>query len=502
MAEEKKKRIIRVALVVIGIIVVSLIFNKVLDKWDSFRSVIDAIFSASMPIIVGCIIAFLLNPILVFFDRLFHTIFQDRIIKDKRRLFRTSRCLAIIFTIVIFLGVISGLLYMVIPQLYDSIKTLIANMQEYYQNILDMVDKLYEKFDRFNISEDELTEYINTIYKKTLDWAENDVLPNVDKIVMNIGTGVIGGFKAIYNFLIGIIASIYIMANKEYLASRCKKIIYAVFSNAERANLFLDGMSATNRIFGQFINGKIVDSIVIGLLAFVVFSIVQMPYTLLISVIIGVTNVIPFFGPIIGAIPCFFIVLVADPVMSLILLIIILVLQQFDGNILGPKILGDSIGLSSLWILVAVIVGGGLFGFAGMLLAVPVFTCCYTYINRVCTIRLKKKAMPYATDEYRRIKRLDSETGEPIYVTEEEEDIRFKKKTPEEKQQLREEKLRKKMEKKKARIHFSDFRNKEGNSAEMETAATENTAVENEATENLTSEADTADTISDVETNE
>ena len=473
MAEEKKKRIFRVALVVLSIIIVSLIFNKVLDKWGAFSGAIGAVISASMPIIIGCVIAFLLNPILVFFDRLFHTIFQDRIIKDKRKLFRISRGLSIVLTMALFLGAITGLLYMVIPQLYDSVKTLIENLQTYYQNILATVDKLYAKFDKLNISEEEITGYINTAYEKVLDWAENDLLPNADKIVMNIGSGVIGGFKVIYNVIIGIIVSIYIMANKEYLATRGKKIIYAACRDVEHSNTILDGLAETNRIFGQFINGKIVDSIIIGLLAFTIFSIVDMPYTMLISVIIGITNIIPFFGPIIGAIPCFFIVLVADPFMSIILLIIILILQQFDGNILGPKILGDSIGLASLWILVAVLVGGGLFGFLGMLLAVPVFTCCYMYINRACTGKLRKKSLPYATEEYRNIKRLDNETGEPIYMTEEEMDIRFKKKTPEEKERLKEEKRRLKQEKKQARIHISDFCHKDEDEASKEAAATE-----------------------------
>jgi predicted PurR-regulated permease PerM len=314
-----------------------------------------------------------------------------------------------------------------------------------------------------NVSEDQIKTVVNTVYESVQDWAKNDVLPNMDKIVVNIGSGVIGGLKFVYNFLIGIIASIYIMANKEYLAARGKKVIYAVFK-LENANLVLDGLGAVNRVFGQFINGKILDSVIIGLIAFIVLTIIQMPYALLISVIIGVTNIIPFFGPIIGAIPTVTIVLIADPFMSLVLLIFILILQQFDGNILGPKILGDSIGLSSFWILTAVIIGGGVFGFLGMLLAVPVFACCYMYINRSCTIKLKKNNMAYKTSEYERIVRIDNETGAPIYRSEEEEDIRFKKKTPEEKQRIKEEK------KAARRIHVE--RHIKNESSENEAAAT------------------------------
>ena len=189
----------------------------------------------------------------------------------------------------------------------------------------------------------------------------------------------------------------------------------------------------SNEIFGGFIIGKIIDSAIIGVLCFAGLSILNMPYAMLVSVIVGVTNVIPFFVFFIGAIPCVFIVQIADPIKSIILLIMILCIQQFDGNILGPKILGDVTGLSSFWVLTAVIVGGGIFGFYGMLLGVPVFACIYMYINKTCTDKLEKKHMVSVSSEFERIKRIDEETGKPIYLTEEEEDIRFHKKTPEEK---------------------------------------------------------------------
>lgn len=432
MAKDKKNKLIKVAFVILGIIITALIFNKILDEWKGFRAVVNTITGAAAPIVVGFVIAFLMNPVLVFFDRLFHTLFQDKIIKDDKKLFKVSRTLSVILTTLVFLGIISGLLRMVLPQLYESIKLLIDSMDTYYQNILKMIDNVYGKFRKLNISEEEITSIVNKLYEKMQTWANDEVLPNMDKIVINISTGVVGGLKFLYNFLLGIVASIYVMANKEYLASRCKKVIYAFF-NVKNANLFLDGMDVVNRVFSQFINGKILDSLIIGVMLFIITTIIDMPYAILISVIVGVTNIIPFFGPIIGAIPCVFIVLIADPFMGLLLAIIILLLQQFDGNILGPKILGDVTGLSSFWVLAAVIVGGGIFGFSGMLLGVPVFACCYMYINRTCTNKLNEKKLISISSEFERIKRFNPETGEPIYKTEEELDIRFKKKTPEEK---------------------------------------------------------------------
>lgn len=438
-ANNKKRRILNMSLAVIGIIVVGLLFNKILEQWAGFREIIDKISGAFAPIIVGAVIAFLMNPILVFFDRLFHTLFQDKVITDKKKLFKVSRTLAVILTTIVFLGIITGVVWLVVPQLYDSIKQLVGNMDNYYYNLQNMVENINEKFQKLNIPEDELNKYMNTAYLKLQDMLNTKIMPNVDKIVVNIGSGVFSGLKFLYNFLIGIVASIYVMANKEYLASRGKKIIYAMFK-VKNANNILDGLSEMYRIFGQFINGKILDSLIIGLIMFIVSTILNLPYAVLISVIVGVTNVIPFFGPIIGAIPCFFIVLIADPIKSLVLLLVIFILQQFDGNILGPKIIGDTTGLSSFWVLTAVIVGGGLFGFFGMLLGVPVFACCYMYINRTCTAKLQDKNLAFKTSEYEKIKRIDEETGEPIYRTEEEEDIRFKKKTPEQKLEERENK--------------------------------------------------------------
>ena len=393
MSEERKKRIFRVAFTVLGIIVAALVINKLLDSWTGVKAVGSKITSAAAPIIVGAVIAFLMNPVLVFFDRLFLTLFEDRIIKTRKKAKKASRTC----TVILFLGIIAGLLWMVIPQLYESIKLLISNMDTYYDNIMKNIDMLYAKFKKTNIPESDLKKVVNTVYGKMNTWINKDFLPNLDQIALKLGTGLMGGLKFVYNFFLGIIASIYIMFNKEYLSTRMKKIIYATFS-VKKANLVMDGVECTSRIFSQFIGGKILDSIIIGLITFIVTT-----------------------------------MLIADPIMSVILLLIILIIQQFDGNVLGPKILGDVTGLSSFWVLTSVVVGGGLFGFYGMLLGVPVFACCYMYINRVCTGKLMEKTNVYNTADFDNLKRIDEATGNGIYMTEDELDIRFKKKTPEEK---------------------------------------------------------------------
>lgn len=264
-----------------------------MEEWTGFRKVLDTITGAAAPIIIGFVIAFLLNPVLIFFDRLCHTILQDRVIKDKKKLFHVSRAISIIITIILFLGLLTGLIWMVVPQVIDSINLLISNMDNYYNNIMKAINTIYDKFKNLGESEEMVMNVVNTVYDRLQKWVNTDVVPNLDKIVLNISSGVVGGLKFIYNFLIGIVASIYVMANKEYLASRGKKIVYALFK-LKNANIILDGLASVNKIFSQFINGKIVDSIIIGIITFILTTIVDMPYALLISVIIGVTNVIPF----------------------------------------------------------------------------------------------------------------------------------------------------------------------------------------------------------------
>ena len=320
-------------------------------------------------------------------------------IKDKKKLFHVSRAISIIITIILFLGLLTGLIWMVVPQVIDSINLLISNMDNYYNNIMKAINTIYDKFKNLGESEEMVMNVVNTVYDRLQKWVNTDVVPNLDKIVLNISSGVVGGLKFIYNFLIGIVASIYVMANKEYLASRGKKIVYALFK-LKNANIILDGLASVNKIFSQFINGKIVDSIIIGIITFILTTIVDMPYALLISVIIGVTNVIPFFGPIIGAIPCVFIVLIADPIKSIILLIMILCIQQFDGNILGPKILGNTTGLSSFWVLFSILFFGGLLGPLGMIIGVPLFAVIYRLVADFIEGNLKRKKLSEKTTDY------------------------------------------------------------------------------------------------------
>ncbi len=238
------------------------------------------------------------------------------------------------------------------------------------------------------------------------NWFRTDFMTDINQIMTNLTEGILGFLNEIFDFLVGIIVSIYVMYGRETFARQAKKIVYALFP-PKKANLVLHLGNKTNEIFGGFIIGKIIDSIIIGILCFIILSIIKMPYTLLVSVIVGVTNVIPFFGPFIGAIPCSVLILLNDPMKGLYFIIFVFLLQQFDGNILGPKILGDTTGLSSFWVITAILFGGGLFGFAGMLLGVPTFAVIYYILQLVIESRLEQKNLPTNSRHYHQMSYVD-----------------------------------------------------------------------------------------------
>ena len=201
------------------------------------------------------------------------------------------------------------------------------------------------------------------------------------------------------NFLIGIIVSVYLLAAKEKSAARCCKLLYGVLPE-DKAAFTVRGFRRADYIFSGFVRGKLLDSLIIGILCFIGCSILKMPYTPLVSVIVGVTNVIPFFGPFLGAIPCALLILLVSPLKCLYFVIFIFLLQQLDGNVIGPKILGDSTGISSIWVIVAILIGGGFGGVLGMFLGVPIFACLQVLVRWLLNTRLKKKNMPLAASEY------------------------------------------------------------------------------------------------------
>ena len=282
---------------------------------------------------------------------------------------------------------------MVLPDLWESIMGLIANLPDTVTKVSNWV--------QLNLDENPqlaafLGDKLDSIYDTAISWAQTKLVPNVEAILSNVSVGVIGTFGVIIDVFVALIICVYILNSKEIFVAQTKKMILALFKPQRAENIFELGR-ITNETFGGFINGKIIDSIIIGIICFIAMTLLKLPLTMLISVVIGVTNVIPFFGPFIGAIPSIIILLLIDPVAALKFAIMVLALQQLDGNIIGPKILGKSTNLASFWVMFAIIVAGGLFGFVGMVLGVPVFAVVYTYIRRGINNRLAEKELPTDT---------------------------------------------------------------------------------------------------------
>ena len=279
-------------------------------------------------------------------------------------------------------AVIAFLLQLVLPQVFDSIFNLMNNMSYYLENLDQLVGEIVRRFDLEGKGLSDLISSYNEIIQKATEFLQSAV-PNLLNFGMAVGNGVITGVTAV-------IASIYMLSGKNRLIRQLKKLIYALFP-ANGVSHILRVCSTANQVFVGFINGKLIDSAIIGVLCFLLSTAIRTPYAILLSVIIGVTNIIPFFGPIIGAVPCLMILIMVDPWAALRFGILVVALQQFDGNVLGPKILGDSTGLSAIWVLVSIVVGGGLFGFPGMLLGVPTFAVLYSLMREWADARLAKK---------------------------------------------------------------------------------------------------------------
>ena len=379
------------------VIVAAVIVYVVVSNLSGVGRVISAINSALMPVYIGVVVAYLLSPLV---DKTDHHIFiplWNKVFKNKeKKAQRMARGCSVFVVLVMALLVLFGILMLVVPEIIDSITSLAKSLPSYYTNVKNWGIHIFKSNPQFA---DYFTRISKGLFDKLLDWLQNDLLPNSGKFLAVITDGVVNATSVLLDLFIGIIISIYLMAGKESFCAQCKKMFFAILS-VQKAEHVLAVLSETHGVFAKFISGKIIDSLIVGVLTFIIMNIAGIPYTVLISVLIGVTNIIPFFGQYIGIIPSAILVFIASPSKGILFLILIIVLMQFDGNVLGPKILGDSIGLKSFWILFSILFFGSLFGILGMICAVPVFAVIYRMVKRWCAGRLARKKMPTETACY------------------------------------------------------------------------------------------------------
>lgn len=366
-----------------------------------------------MPIIDGFVLAYLMTPIL---NKIEKRIIKPLYVKAKVPLTpknkRRMRGLSILVTIVLILVVLYEFFGLIIPEVVRSIQSIIFQFPIYVNNLSNWaMGLLNNNPDLENVVDSLIDQYSS----KILDYVNSNLLPYINDVLKTLSSSVIGVLKAMWNFVIGFIISIYVLGSKEKFAGQAKKIAYAVFDR-KLGNEVVTNFRFIHSTFIGFIGGKIVDSIIIGVICFICTTIIGTPYAILVSVIIGVTNIIPFFGPWIGGIPSALLVLMVDPMHALYFVILIMIIQQFDGNILGPKILGDSTGLSGFWVIFAITIFGGLFGVLGMVVGVPIFAVFYAGVKASVNRSLMKKNLPTELGPYMTVGQIDESMEFTEYV--------------------------------------------------------------------------------------
>ena len=368
------------------VLAISILFFIIISQLDIFTNVLGEQLSFFQPIIMGLVMAYIFNFILEFIE--------DRILVRKRNLSKkkkATRIISLIFTYIIVLVLVYLFLYFILPELIASLVGLANDIPGYITNISRIVTDFMNQLN--------LTNEINVFILEKWNEVVNTMVDFVTELIPLLGGTVRTIFSSIWNVVIGLIISIYLLIDKERYLALSRKVTISLFP--ERiAKKTLELTKRADNIFGRFLSGKIINSLIIGLLTFIILSITNMPFKTLISFIITVTNIIPFFGPFIGAIPSFFLILFVSPVKALWFLLIIFLIQQLDGNFIGPKILGDSLGISPFWILFSLLVAGKLLGFVGMILGVPLFVFIYSILKEIMEARLEKKGLPTETEDY------------------------------------------------------------------------------------------------------
>lgn len=393
----------------LSVIAISIFVGFIFYHFGTIRQGIIKIIYILNPILYGALLAFLTAPVYNASYRGIKRLY-GRVLKEQKHINTFSGMSATLICVILVLAVITAMVWTLIPQLVLSISDMISTLPE-------SLNRFYFKIVKLLADNPDLEQIVRVNYsefnRRFSTWAETSFLPNINTYLIEFSSGIISIVRVFFSFLIGVIVMVYLLNIKATLAAQGKKIVYALLP-LRWANAFIEECRYVKLVFSQFIVGKIIDSIIIGIINYIVMSLLSLPYAFLISTIVGFTNVIPFFGPFIGAIPSAFIILLVSPIQCLQFLVWILILQQIDGNIIGPKILGQTTGLSSFWVLFSIILFGGLFGVAGMVIGVPTWAVFYRLVANISKMLLKRKELSAHTKDYMDLESIDEENKEYI----------------------------------------------------------------------------------------
>ena len=390
MVNPKMKRYLYMMLAGFGAIGMSLLLFMLLDRAQTVGTAVKKVSDILAPFVYGGVVAYLLRPLCNHYERFFQAYLP-------KKLKRAANILAVALSLITGILVVYALIIMIAPQLYDSIRSLWNTLPEKVEQFLNWAIATFGE-------NEELLTFFDTsfdkVYAELESWIQSTVMPYVSNIVSEVGSSVWKVLMFLYNLLIGIIVAVYLLASRKKFARQSVLLVRSTLK-PKWADLVLEEAAFVDRMFGGFIDGKIVDSGIIGLLCYIGCLIFKFPNPLLTAAIVGITNVIPFFGPFIGAVPATLLILIESPVKALWFVLFVLVLQQVDGNIIGPAILGDRTGVSSFWVLFSIILFGGLWGIVGMVIAVPLFAVIYDTIKRLVKRGLFKHEQIEIWEQYK-----------------------------------------------------------------------------------------------------
>ena len=390
-----------------------ILFYFVIFHMRVLKSGIDLVIAILMPVIYGLLISYVLWPLVRIFEtKLFGKILKKMKVTPTAKGKKAIRLTCVLATLFLFLFAIYLLLALLIPQVANSIASIVENFPRYIDNIQEWISSTLKNNPDM---ENTVNNLISTYSEKAEEWLSQDLMPQMNSIIRELSSGLVGFITFIKNVILGIIVSIYMLYGKENLIANAKKGVYALFST-RRANQIIKDCQYIDATFGKYIIGMMLDSLNIAVWCYVVFFILQLPYAILTSVVVCVTNFIPFFGPYLGAIPSAVLIFMVNPIQAQYFIIFIFVLQQIDGNFIAPRILGDSTGMSSLMVLVAIMVGGGLFGIPGMLIGVPVCAVLCTAVRHFMERRLADKNLPTDQEFYNGLDQINEESHEGVHL--------------------------------------------------------------------------------------
>lgn len=383
--DPNEKNYFRLGITIFASLSAVILFFFLIFRYGELKAYLRFILSALQPVMVGIVLAYLLCPATKFLERQFRRV---------KALTRPARLLSVLLTIILAFCVLGWFCALILPQLVESVMGLVEDLPK-------MLEQQLAKLDAYLESDSDAAEtvmqMITSVETSLVAWMKTNLFATVSTVansVLSIGSAVV-------NFVVSVVVTIYLLLDRERYLAQCRKLFYAVSRNKKFNTVVMETFHQTNQIFSGFISGKLLDSLIVGIICFVCLMFLKMPYALLISVIVGITNIIPMFGPFIGAIPSAFLVLLVSPVKCVVFLVFIIILQQIDGNIIGPRILGNSTGLSALYVTVAMLLFGKLMGFFGMIIGVPLFATLYYIIKRLAEYSLKQQNLPVATADYK-----------------------------------------------------------------------------------------------------